>query len=282
MYIEDRSMFGGKPMSKVAIITGISSGMGHAAALLFHEKGFEVYGGARRVERMQDLLEKGIHSQKLDMTDKISMRALVDRATHEQGRIDVLINNAGYGEYGPLEEVPIENAKKQFDVNLFGADQLTQLVLPVMRQQHFGRIVNISSIGGDVYTPLGGWYHATKAGVDMWSDVLDLEVKRFGIRSVVVQPGGTKTEWESTALNNARKNLAENSPYEPLVNKVEKVFDLTGFNTSANDLAKVFYKAATDKRPKRRYYHSISDHAVVKIARTMPNLYHAVMSKLTK
>lgn len=282
MYIEDRSMFGGKPMSKVAIITGISSGMGHAAALLFHEKGFEVYGGARRVERMQDLIEQGIHAQKLDMTDKISMRALVDRAAHEQGRIDVLINNAGYGEYGPLEEVPIENAKKQFDVNLFGADQLTQLVLPVMRQQHFGRIVNISSIGGDVYTPLGGWYHATKASVDMWSDVLDLEVKRFGIRSVVVQPGGTKTEWKSTALNNARKNLAENSPYEPLVNKVEKVFDLTGFNTSANDLSKVFYKAATDKRPKRRYYHSISDHAVVKIARTMPNLYHAVISKLTK
>ncbi|WP_300560995.1 SDR family NAD(P)-dependent oxidoreductase [Companilactobacillus sp.] len=267
-------------MTKVAIITGISSGMGHAVARLFKQNGFEVYGGARRLDRMQDLIEQGIHAQELDMTDKISMRALVDHVVKEEGQIDVLVNNAGYGEYGPIEEIPVENAKKQFEVNLFGADQITQLVLPTMRRQHSGRIVNISSIGGDVYTPLGGWYHATKAGVDMWSDVLDLEVKKFGIRSTVVQPGGTDTEWATVALDNARKNLKEDSPYEPLVDKVDNLFGQMGFTATAEDLAKVFYKAATDKKPKRRYFNSASDHAMVIAARSMPNLYKFIISKL--
>lgn len=271
---------GGMIMSKVAIITGISSGMGHAAALLFKEKGFEVYGGARRVDRMQDLLDVGIHAQELDMTDKISIRQLVDRAVKEQGQIDVLVNNAGCGEYGPLEEIPIENAKKQFDVNLFGADQITQLVLPTMRQQGYGRIVNISSIGAEAYTPLGGWYHATKAAINMWSDVLDAEVRRFGIRSVVVQPGGTNTEWMSVSLDNARKNLEPDSPYEPLVDKVDSLFSKMGFNATAQSLAEVFYKAATDPKPKRRYFHSLADHATVLAARSMPNFYRFVMSKL--
>lgn len=267
---------------KVAIITGISSGMGHAAALLFQQKGFEVYGGARRMNKMQDLIDRGIHAQELDMTDKISIRQLVDHVVKETGRIDVLINNAGYGEYGPLEEVPIEKAKQQFDVNLFGVDQITQLVLPTMRRQHSGRIVNISSIGGDVYSPLGGWYHATKAGINMWSDVLDLEVKKFGVRSVVVQPGGTSTEWQNIAMKNARKNLKPDSPYNDLVDKVEDLFGIVKFNTSADSLAELFYKAATDAHPKRRYYHSVSDHAMVLAARCMPNVYKFAVSKLTK
>lgn len=266
-------------MTKTAIITGISSGMGHAAALYFQERGFEVYGGARRMNRMQDLAQKGIHVQELDMTDKFSIRQLVDHTVKEAGQIDVLINNAGYGEYGPLEEIPTENAKKQFEVNLFGANEITQLVLPVMRRQGYGRIVNVSSIGGDLYTPLGGWYHATKAGINMWSDVLDTEVKQFGIRSVIVQPGGTDTEWGSVALKNARKNLAEDSPYEPLVDKVEGMMSKMNFSATAEDLAKVFYKAATDVKPKRRYFNSVTDHAAVIFARTMPNTYRAVISK---
>lgn len=266
-------------MTKVAIITGISSGMGHAAALYFKENGFEVYGGARRMKRMEDLAEQGIHVQELDMTDKLSIRQLVDHTVKEQGQIDVLINNAGYGEYGPLEEVPTEDAKRQFEVNLFGANEITQFVLPIMRNQGYGRIVNISSIGGDLYTPLGGWYHATKAGIDMWSDVLDMEVKPFGIRSVVVQPGGTDTEWGSVALKNARKNLQEDSPYETLVDRVEKMTGKINFSATAEDLAKVFYKAATDIRPKRRYFNSVGDHAAVIFARTMPNAYRALVSK---
>lgn len=269
-------------MTRVAIITGISSGMGRAAALYFKRQGFEVYGGARRVERLTDLREKGIHTQKLDVTDKFSVRQLVDRTVSEQGRIDVLINNAGYGEYGPLEEVPIENAKKQFDVNLFAVGQLTQLVLPVMRRQNSGRIINVSSIGANVYSPLGGWYHATKASLNMWSDVLDSEVKRFGIRSIIVQPGLTKSEWSKIAFENARKNLLDNSPYDELVDKVEKLFSKLGTGATSEDLAQVFYHAATDVHPKRRYYNSVVDHSMVMIARTMPNTYRIVLNKLMK
>lgn len=269
-------------MTKVAIITGISSGMGHAAALYFHEHGFEVYGGARRVEKLEDLKNAGIHTQKLDVTDKLSLRELVDRTVKEQGRIDVLVNNAGYGEYGPLEEIPVENAQKQFDVNLFGVDRITQLVLPVMRRQGHGRIVNISSIGGDVYSPLGGWYYATKAGMDMWSDVLDEEVRQFGIRSVVVQPGGTQSEWSHVAIENARKNLAENSPYEPLVGKIDNMMSSALFSATSDNLAEVFYKAATDIHPKRRYFNAWTDHAMVIFARTMPKAYKFAINKMMK
>lgn len=269
-------------MKKVAIITGISSGMGHAAALYFKQNGFEVYGGARRVEKLQDLTDAGIHTQRLDVTDKLSLRELVDRTVAEQGRIDVLVNNAGYGEYGPLEEIPVENAKKQFDVNLFGVDRLTQLVIPVMRRQGSGRIVNVSSIGGDMYTPLGGWYHATKAGLNMWSDVLDQEVRQFGIRSVIVQPGGTKSEWSHVAVDNARKNLAENSPYGELVDRLDNLLSGSFFSATSEDLAKVFYKAATDIKPKRRYFNAFSDHAIVTFARTMPNSYKFLISKIMK
>jgi len=269
-------------MTRVVIITGISSGMGRAAALYFQKQGFEVYGGARRIARLIDLNELGIHTQKLDVTDKLSIRGLVDHVIKEQGRIDILINNAGYGEYGPLEEIPIENARRQFEVNLFAVNQLTQLVLPVMRRQKSGRIINISSIAADVYSPLGGWYHATKAGLNMWSDVLDQEIKPFGIRSVVIQPGLTKSEWSKIAMENARKNLLKNSPYTGLVDKVEKLFSEISTGATSEDLAKVFYQAATDSRPKRRYYNSIMDHGMVMVARTMPNTYRAVLSRLMK
>jgi len=269
-------------MTKVVIITGISSGMGRAAALYFKEQGFEVYGGARRVERLEDLKEQGIHTQKLDVTDNISLREIVDRAVSEQGRIDVLINNAGYGEFGPIEEVPVENAQKQFDVNLFGADRITQLVLPVMRRQNSGRIVNISSVGSNIYSPLGGWYYATKASLNMWSDVLDQEVKQFGIRSVIVQPGMTKSEWSKIAFENAKKNLVDNSPYTKMMDKTEQLMNSITGGATSEELAKVFYKAATDIRPKRRYYHSLADHGMVLVARTMPNTYRAVLSKLMK
>jgi len=194
----------------------------------------------------------------------------------------VLVNNAGYGEYGPLEEVPIENAQKQFDVNLFAVGQLTQLVLPFMRHQGSGRIVNISSIGANVYSPLGGWYHATKASLNMWSDVLDAEVRKFGIRSVIVQPGLTKSEWSTIAFENARKNLLENSPYDDVMSKVETLFGKLGKGATSEDLAKVFYQAATDIHPKRRYYNSLMDHGMVMIARTMPNTYRAVLHQLMK
>ncbi|HWA67991.1 MAG TPA: SDR family NAD(P)-dependent oxidoreductase, partial [Mycobacteriales bacterium] len=143
-----------------ALVTGASSGIGEAAALRLAKTGFTVYAAARRVERMSDLAQAGIRALKMDVTDDASMVAGVQQIVAETGRIDVLVNNAGYGSYGSVEDVAMTEARYQFDVNVFGLARLTQLVLPHMREQRRGRIINISSIGGRIYEPFGGWYHA--------------------------------------------------------------------------------------------------------------------------
>src|SRR5688572_3834127 len=132
----------------VAIVTGASSGIGEATARRLHEAGYVVYAGARRTERMTGLAERGIRAVELDVADDASMRALVDTILAEQDRIDVLVNNAGYGSYGAVEDVPMAEARRQLEVNLFGLARLTQLVLPTMRRARRGRIINVSSIGG--------------------------------------------------------------------------------------------------------------------------------------
>ena len=266
---------------KVVLITGASSGMGFAAAKLFADKGWIVYGGARRVDRMKELEVIGVRTMALDVTDAVSNQKFVDRAIKEQGRIDVLINNAGYGEYGPTEEISMEKARAQLDVNLFAAAELANMVIPVMRKQKSGRIINISSIGGDIYTPLGAWYYVSKAGLQRWSDTLDLEVRQFGIRSIIVQPGGTRTEWGDVTLEKIKENLAPESPYEQLVSGVEKMMGSQpdGAGATAEDLAKIFYKAATDKRPKLRYFYSFGDKLFTKVARYFPKTYRAVLNQ---
>ncbi|TGA98338.1 SDR family NAD(P)-dependent oxidoreductase [Sporolactobacillus shoreae] len=262
---------------RVVLITGASSGMGHASAKYFHEHGWIVYAGARRTERMKDLQELGVHVYRLDVTDHESNQYFVEAAIKEQGRIDVLINNAGYGEYGPLEEISLDNAKHQFDVNVFAASELTQLVLPLMRKQTFGRIINVTSIGENVFMPLGGWYHATKAALGMWSDVLDMEIRPFGLRSIVIQPGGTQSEWGEIAMQNAEHNLKTDSPYKKLVLAIKNAFSSFKISATSDDLAKIFYKAATDAKPSRRYYHSLTDRMAVRIARNHPSLWRLGM-----
>src|SRR3954470_17639690 len=181
--------------ARVALVTGASSGIGAAAARRLHADGFTVYAVARRVERMKDLTDLGIRVEPVDVTDDASMTALVGTILAEAGRIDVLVNNAGYGSYGALEDVPIDEARRQFEVNVFGLARLTQLVLPQMRSRRSGRIVNISSMGGRIYEPLGSWYHATKFAVEGLSDSLRMELAPFGIQVVVIQPGAIRTEW---------------------------------------------------------------------------------------
>jgi NAD(P)-dependent dehydrogenase (short-subunit alcohol dehydrogenase family) len=156
----------------VALVTGASSGIGKATALRLAALGFTVYAAARRVERMSDMADHGIHVESLDVTDDGSMVKVVDKIVSEHGRIDILVNNAGYGSYGAVEDVPIAEARRQFDVNVFGLARLTQLVLPHMRAQRDGYIVNISSMGGKIWEPLGGWYHAAKFAVEGLSDCL--------------------------------------------------------------------------------------------------------------
>lgn len=258
---------------KIVAITGASNGMGYEAAKLFASKGWKIYAGARRVEKIPT--DENITAIKLDVTNSASNHAFVERILEKMGHIDVLINNAGYGEYGPAEEISMANIRKQFETNFFGAVELTQLVLPKMRAQNFGRIVNISSIGGDLYMPLGAYYHATKAALQQWSDALDLEVSPFGIRSVIVQPGGTRSNWGAIAVDNAEKNLKADSPYKVIVADVKSVLEsnlVSESGATSADLAKVFYKASTNRRPKRRYFNSLGDKAVVHIARSMPNV----------
>lgn len=253
---------------KVVAITGASNGMGEAAARLFAQQGWVVYGGARRIEKIPTAA--GIHALKLDVTDSASRKQFVDTIIDAEDRLDVLINCAGYGEYGPLEEIPMANFEKQFATNLFGAAALAQLVLPQMRQQHSGRIINISSIGEDVYMQLGGVYHATKAALRKWSNVLDLEVKPFGVRSIVIQPGGTQSAWGEIAMSNAQKNLKPKSPYQTLVEKIDSLLSGNAASATSEDLAQVFYRAATDQKPKYAYFNNWTDRLAAHVARVYP------------
>lgn len=240
-------------MKKVVLITGASSGMGKSTAEILMAQGHKVYGAARRVERMQDLADKGMGLVALDLTDEASIEAAVKEVLQKEGRIDVLINNAGYGSYGSVEEVPISEAKRQFEVNLFGLARITQLVLPIMRSQKSGRIVNISSMGGKIYTPMGAWYHATKFALEGWSDCLRLEVKQFGIDVVVVEPGGIETEWGNIAMEGLKK-VSGHGPYAEFVNQVVGAMDTGGSKLSPVDLlGNEIAKAATVNKPKTRY-----------------------------
>lgn len=242
-------------MKKVVLITGASSGIGYETALELKDKGFIVYGAARRVDKLNLLKEKGVKVLELDVTKEESMKNCVSKILTEEGRIDILINNAGYGFFGAIEDVSMDEARKQIEVNIFGLSRMTQLVLPSMRKNKFGKIVNISSMGGKMYTPFGGWYHATKFAVEGFSDCLRMEVKPFGIDVIIVEPGGIKTEWGTIAANNLESS-AKGGAYEEMANSAAKNMRelYTGSKlTSPNVIAKTIVKAVTAKKPKTRY-----------------------------
>ena len=182
-------------MAKGALVTGVSSGIGRMVAQEPKNAGFKVYAAARRVDRMADLEKDGFTPVALDPTKGESIVECVNTVLSKEESIDVLVNNAGYGSYGAIEDVPLEEGRRLFDVNLFGMARLIQLVTPAMRKNHYGKIVNISSMGGKIWTKFGGWYHATKYAVEGLSDCLRMELKPFGIDVVVVEPGGIKTGW---------------------------------------------------------------------------------------
>lgn len=242
--------------SKVVLITGASAGIGQAtAARLLHE-GYIVYGAARRVDRMADLQRQGLHSLKLDVTDEHSMVEVVDTVIREQGRIDVLFNNAGFGLYGSIEEVAIDDARHQFEVNLFGLARLTQLIIPQMRKQGSGIIINNSSIGGKVYSPLGAWYYATKHALEGWSDCLRIELQQFGIKVVIIEPGLIKTEFGD--LSRPRmEQISSNGPYKELAASMNRrhvtSMKRDGGNSSPAVIARVVSQAMRARRPKTRY-----------------------------
>ena len=210
-------------MKKVALISGASAGIGKATAIYLAQHGYSVYGAARRVEKMQELETYGIKPIGLDVTKDESMLACVNQILTEAGSIDVLVNNAGFGSYGAIEDVTMEDARYQLEVNVFGAMRLAQLVLPSMRKNKHGKIVNVSSVGGKVAFPLGGWYHASKFALEALSDSMRNEVRSFGIDVIVIEPGATKSEWGNIALNSLLKVSGETA-YKGLATKTYKGF----------------------------------------------------------
>ena len=184
---------------RVALVTGASSGIGEAIARRLLAGGWTVYAGARRVDRMSALAREGARLLALDVTDDASMVAAVEAILADTGRIDALVNNAGYGSYGAMEDVPLAEGRRQFEVNVFGLARLMQLVAPHMRRQRSGRILNVASMGGKIHEPMGSWYHATKFAVEGMSDCVRMELEPFGVDVVVIEPGAIQSEWNAIA-----------------------------------------------------------------------------------
>jgi NAD(P)-dependent dehydrogenase (short-subunit alcohol dehydrogenase family) len=236
-------------MKKVVLITGASAGIGKETARLLAQSGYIVYGAARRMDKMADLLPLGIRVLPMDVTDEESMLAGVETVIISEGRIDILVNNAGFGSYGAVEDVPIADARYQLEVNVFGTARLIQLVLPYMDKQHYGKIVNISSIGGKFATPLGAWYHASKFALEALSDSLRNEVKPLGIDVIVIEPGGVKTEWPGIAAENLMK-ISGATKYKKFATMLTSQPDRAA---EPIVIARLIQKAVESKRPRTRY-----------------------------
>ena len=241
---------------KIIVVTGASSGIGKATALFLLKKGHIVYGAARSVGKMEALQAAGGHVIKMDITIDSDIQNVVDQVIQEQKGIDVLINNAGYGLYGAIEDIPVEEARKQFEVNLFGLARITQLFLPYMRKAKSGRIINISSIGGKIYSPLGAWYYATKHALEGWSDSLRLDVKPFHIDVVLIQPGVIQTEF-GDVMSDTLKQFSGNSAYKNMANAVVEAstesFHKKNGGSPVSLIATVIHKAVEARKPKIRY-----------------------------
>lgn len=240
---------------RVALVTGASSGIGEATALRLAAMGITTYAAARRVDRMQHLLAKGVRVLPLDVTDAASIRQCVAAIEAEHGGIDILVNNAGYGSYGSIEEVPMEEARRQVEVNLFGLAALTQQAIPHMRAQRWGKVLNVTSIGGLQASPYGGWYHATKFAVEGLSSALRQELSPFGVDVILIRPGAIKTEWGGIAAESLLK-VSGSGPYGAAVRAMHKMFTGPKLEQMAADpsvIADAVQEAITAARPKSAY-----------------------------
>jgi short-subunit dehydrogenase len=242
-------------MRKIVLVTGASSGIGKATTQKLLNDGYCVYASARSLVKLKPLAASSARILELDVTQDESMKSAVDRILQECGRLDILINNAGYGSYGALEDVPMREARHQFEVNVFGLGRLTQLVLPRMREQSFGKIVNITSVGGKIYEPLGSWYHASKFAVEGLSDCLRLELQPFGIDVIIVEPGPIRTEWGAIAIEKLIQ-MSGHTAYAKAAQTGAKLLALSNDERLASEpevIANMIAKALKAKYPKARY-----------------------------
>lgn len=242
-------------MKKVILITGASSGMGKETAKKLINEGHTVYTVARRIDQMQDLKSLGGFPLQMDVTKEDDIRKVIDTIIGKEGRIDVLWNNAGYGLYGSVEDVPLDEARKQMEVNVFGIAAASQAVVPYMRQAKSGLIINTSSMGGKMYFPMGAWYHASKHAVEGLSDCMRLELKQFNIKVVVLEPGFIATEFGSVLLENFSRISGE-SAYKNLMDKIiegtKKAAQGNG-SSKSSVIADAISKIVDSRSPKTRY-----------------------------
>jgi len=260
------------------LITGCSSGIGRAAALSLHQAGFTVYATARRTEALTELSDRGLRTLALDVTDEQSMTTAVAAVEADAGAVAVLINNAGYGLYGPVEQLPMAEIRRQFETNFFGLVRLTQLVLPGMRRRGRGRILNVSSMGGRITLPGGAFYHASKYAVEALSDALRMEVAQFGIDVVLIEPGPVKTPWNDVAAGSLSTAgaAANGDAYREYKAAVGASFGrvqggLFGrLGSTPEDIAKVITQAVTARRPRARYLINPVAKSLVAMNRVLP------------
>lgn len=244
--------------SKAVLITGCSSGIGRATAERLAADGWKVYATARKPETISDLKDKGCETLSLDVTDEESMSAAVTEVTEAEGAVGVLVNNAGYSQSGAVESIPLDQIRRQFETNVFGLIRMCQLVLPGMREQHWGKIVNIGSMGGRLTFPGGGAYHATKYSVEALSDALRFEVRGFGVDVILVEPGLIVTKFGEVASASVGP-AGDSGPYSDFNSKVAKVTEgaykgpMVKLGGGPEKVADTIAKALRAGRPKARY-----------------------------
>jgi NAD(P)-dependent dehydrogenase (short-subunit alcohol dehydrogenase family) len=246
--------------SKAVLITGCSSGIGHATAEHLAGRGWTVYATARRTESITDLAERGCRTLAVDVTDEDSMRAAVAVVEAAEGAVGVLVNNAGYSQSGALETLPMDRLRAQFETNVFGLVRMCQLVLPGMRRQGWGRIVNVSSMGGRLTFPGGGAYHGTKHAVEALSDALRFELRGFGVDVILIEPGLIKTRFGETAASSIDAAVADgDDPYADFNAAVgaatAEVYEgpLARLGGGPETVARAIERAISSRRPKTRY-----------------------------
>jgi len=264
------------PTSKAVLITGCSTGIGRATAERLARQGHPVYATARRLESIADLAQHGCKLLALDVCDESSMQQGVAAVERDHGAVGVLINNAGYGSEGPVEEVPMSEVRRQFETNVFGLLRRTQLALPGMRRQRWGKVVNLSSMGGRMTLPGGGIYHATKYAIEALSDALRFEVRGFGVDVIVIEPGAIKTEFGNTAIArvDALGGSADYAAFRGLLKQqIRNAYEgpMAAFAVGPEVVAKVIENAIGARRPRTRYVITAGARMLIGLRRVLPD-----------
>ncbi|MDP9290535.1 MAG: SDR family NAD(P)-dependent oxidoreductase [Thermoproteota archaeon] len=264
--------------SSVAVVTGSSSGIGLETSLLLARSGFHTYATVRNIDKAQQLVdivkkeknELPLEILPLDITDDNSVKSTIDKIVNESGRIDVVVNNAGYGLIGALEDIPMQEMKAHFDTNLFGAIRVMQNVLPIMRKQRSGTIVNISSMGGRIAFPLSSTYSGTKFALEGVTDSLGYEVEQFGIKVILIEPGVVRTNF-AKSMKKIGKTSNPNSPYAKLVEirEATRKERLESSSNTPDEVAKVVLKAITSPNPDARYVVGVDAASLLESKNTM-------------